>query len=103
MISRLQSATNRFSAAAAVLLLGGSRSRSEIDFTGSIGLPRGCEFILPGGAAAQKSTRNSEPNLLDDRILRQYAHASKRPGNLLQSVSKRSFLGRALEWSNNKW
>ena len=46
MISRLQSVTNRFSGGVVALLLGGSRSSSEIDFTGSM-VVRGCDFVSP--------------------------------------------------------
>jgi len=69
-IGRLQSATNCLSAAAAALLLirgGGSRSRSEIESAGAINLLLGCGFILSAGAAAQNSSRNSDPICLTIR------------------------------------
>jgi len=53
-----------------------------------------------GGAEQQPKLR---PDLLDDRILRQHAHGSKRPGYLLQTVRKRSLLGPDLERSNKEW
>jgi hypothetical protein len=58
--------------------------------------------LVRGSSGAEQQPK-LRPDLLDDQILRRYAHGSKRPGYLLQSVRERSLLGRALERSKKKW